>query len=789
MAEGAPARQHRAPGRGRSAGQVACAQCRAPVDPLRAARVSIYHQRFHYFCSARCHERFDPEAGVTPLPVPRQRAPGAGTLLGDRPVVRGMAQRALMLQAPGGSGDAAAAPSAEPGLKAEAEASAGPPPLDDEIAALEALADLASEPHASGSTAPARVATPERPVTDLGPLLLALAGLAGALTIALALAGGSQAVLLARSVLAVVGAAALSAHSLTGRSHSSSMHPVALNAASVAGALAALAAVVVHAPAGDALLHLTGWVSVLLAGAVGLMRRARRASDGERANIAAALEQPAKRVVGDEAVSVRSSDLRPGEEIVLEAGDVVPVDVAIVAGTARVLLWLNARQGVERAEGDSLVAGSQLVEGRLRAMVAWAGHDRAWARLTLDPRRRAELHLPLARAGLVIAERVAPFLAGLAALTAYAADQGLFGILLYAVATQAAFASPAIAEGVALRSIASVLEALRHGIVFRSPAALERAGRVSSVAFLARGTLLLGEPEVANVEVFSEHSPEAVLALVAGAESGSSDPVSTALLRAARARGVRADGVRNPTRFPGLGVTAIAATGQPLVIGSRALMLRERVSVAKAEARVLELEGMGRSVLLVSLGGRLIGLVALQDGLRSGARAAVQHLLDVGVEPVLLSGDSRETCDALARVLDIDHVRPEVLPADRGDEIRRLADGGSTVAVVGLTPNDDIALTAADLAIVLESAGSPTAEWDVQLVSDDVRDAALAVRIAHRGRVQALWTLGLAVAPGAAATLAMVFSLVSPAVVPLAAFAGVLAGLYVLRGGVEAFPQ
>ena len=123
--------------------------------------------------------------------------------------------------------------------------------------------------------------------------------------------------------------------------------------------------------------------------------------------------------------------------------------------------------------------------------------------------------------------------------------------------------------------------------------------------------------------------------------------------------------------------------------------------MALAETKITDLEAMGRTVLLVALGGRLVGVVGLQDGLRPGARAAVQHLLDVGVEPVLLSGDARETCEALGRALDIDHIRPELLPAERGDEIRRLADGGAVVAVIGRSPADDASLAAADVSIAL----------------------------------------------------------------------------------------
>jgi P-type E1-E2 ATPase len=210
-------------------------------------------------------------------------------------------------------------------------------------------------------------------------------------------------------------------------------------------------------------------------------------------------------------------------------------------------------------------------------------------------------------------------------------------------------------------------------------------------------------------------------------------------------------------------------------------MLQEKVSVASAEVQVNELEALGRSVLLVALGGRLVGVVGLQDGLRPGARAAVQLLLDVGVEPVLLSGDARETCETLGRALDIEHVRPEILPPDRGDEIRRIADGGVSVAVIGKSPIDDQALSASDVSVALCSAGATTSEWSVQLVSDDVRDAAYAIRLAHDTRRDARSALAISVTPAVAGALATAFALVPAVTAPLAAAFGAVAGLYLFR--------
>ncbi|HMR74874.1 MAG TPA: hypothetical protein PKD61_07170, partial [Polyangiaceae bacterium] len=162
----------------------------------------------------------------------------------------------------------------------------------------------------------------------------------------------------------------------------------------------------------------------------------------------------------------------------------------------------------------------------------------------------------------------------------------------------------------------------------------------------------------------------------------------------------------------------------------------------------------------------------LQDGLRPGARAAVQHLLDVGIGPVLLSGDARGTCEAIGRALDVEHIRPEVLPAERGDEVARLSDGGAVVAVIGTSPGDDVALSAASVSVAIASAGGTSAEWSVQLASEDVRDAAIALRLAHEARRHARTGLGIALIPAALAALGVAFAVIPPALAPLLALAG-----------------
>jgi P-type E1-E2 ATPase len=261
----------------------------------------------------------------------------------------------------------------------------------------------------------------------------------------------------------------------------------------------------------------------------------------------------------------------------------------------------------------------------------------------------------------------------------------------------------------------------------------------------------------------------------------SNDAFAAAILRASRARGVRPESVRSALVHSGLGVTALVSNGDKVIVGSRAFLLKEKVSIAIADARASELEALGRSVLLVALGGRLIGLLALQDGLRPGARAAVQRLHDARIEPVLLSGEARDTCETIARSLDIEHVRPEILPADRGNEVRALADGGRVVAAVGHPSSDDGALGAADVSVAMTAAGAAPGEWAVALASDDVRDAALALTVPRACRERAKTATLIGAVTQGVSLLGIAFGVAPPALAPIAAVLAAGIALAVVR--------
>jgi Cu+-exporting ATPase len=744
-----------------------CPACGKSVDPLRAGHVAILGDEFHYYCDDVCKRNHvrglrsgvveaptadPPPVVAVPISAPRTRdEPPSG------PVPSPVSTQAGEPEADSAESAASEPQSEEDGpltLRSPAPPASGPRPIP--------------APDVAPQSAPL---TRRRTLDAVG-----LAGsFAGVLAAGIALVGvGADP---ARLPLAALGAAAVVARAALMRRDATEVHPAVSVGPVVLSFVAALWARVVGAPHALAIASFGGLAAAASLAFDLLFDRARENVAAARARIRRALDVQVRVVRGERSTVVPAEDVKPGEPILLEAGDVAGVDAIVAAGEAVVLPWLDARIEVHKKEGDSLVAGARIVSGRLRATTTWAGDERAWAKLALAREWRADVAAPIARSMRLAVERAAPVGALLAAIAGIVGNGSGPEILAAACGVAIALSSRGAVGVVALHHARGQLEALLHGIVYRDAGSFDQAGRSDVAVLCSRGTVLTGEPEIVALEALGSVDVGGVLAYAAGAETPSAHPFAAAILRMARTRGERIDNVRSATMHAGLGVTALASSGERLVVGSRALLLEERVSVAIADSRVTELEAQGRSVLLVALAGKPIGLLALQDGLRPGARAAVQRLLDKRLEPVLLSGEARGTCETIGRALDIEHIRPEVLPADRGAEIKALRDGGHVVAVLGHAATDDAALGAADVSIAMDAAGGTPGEWSVALASDDVRDAARAVALAHDTRDRAKIAIALGATPGLIAALLLAFGGAPLALMPIAAFLGALGAL------------
>lgn len=697
-----------------------CPACGAAVDPLRAGEVVLLEDGFRYLCDEACREKL------------------------------AQGERARAARAP------------EPERQDERPSSTQ--------VRLEGRAS--QTPLAVPLERPSRVMPAPQPERArwVGLGLAALALLLGAVPGPLWLGGLSAALTCSVAVLTV----------RTGRTAGTRVGTVGSVVGPAGVALAAVAALLarLEGPAGWSLAG-AAVASAAIMGRAWLDQRARQPVDDAVRMLLAPL--PARVRVPVEtaespmevgAAEVDTADVRAGEEVLALEGEIVAVDGVVKNGEAWVWLHPGANALVRRRPGDPLLAGAQVVEGAVRLLVTRVGDDRALVR----PSRFGDAESRGAAPSVRLATRIVRW-GGLAAVLGALAglaftDAGLAGQL--SIVAAVLMAAPLLALHRAAESplVAAAASAGERGIVFQNANALERAGRATVAVLCTHGTVTEGEPEVVEVHPIDGNDPMELLALAAATETAAEDhPIARAVLRLAEARGVEPESVRRATWLPGRGVTALGPGGEPIVIGNRQLLLDEGVSVAVADAEAAHAEGRGHTALFMGVGGRVRAVLALQDNVRLGARAAVQRTFDQGMEVVLLSGDHRATVESIAKTLDVAHVKAELPPEDRDGEIRRLRETGGPVAVVGHPGPDDAALSAADVPVVLGAAGGPAGERGIALASDDLRDAAAALWIARAARTEARRAVLVSVGVGAPLVAAAALGLAVPAVAALFAVA------------------
>lgn len=772
---------------------VQCAACGRALDPLRAGQVAIVGGRFVYFCDRECKQRFGsarpslegqtleppPVAAavvVTPPPPPATPPSEPEALREPQPPppqtpeeVREPA-RALPPVAPA-SAQPAPEPTPEPAPDRAPPSAPSPP----------ARASVPDPPTERVSSEPA-VAPP--PPTPAAPAAIAPT----------AASDGSVAPVSTRVFVAVVSAAMVASFAprtaiviaavlvAWGAVVLTSPHRARpLRELLPFGTLGALAAplfltilfvlgLVGHRVAALSAGRAAAIAASVVATVLYFVGHAERALARTRDAMRATLVGDAAIVRGGETTSLEAERVRPGDRVRAVSGERVLVDAVVAQGAATVRPWPFAKYTESRRAGDAVVAGAEVVSGELLLDTTWASAERALSRALDQPAQRPELADRTRRLSLPITVAVA-CAGGLAAAASDVASWFEGAIVL-----GAALAALPATLGAAVGSVAvarAATGAISRGIFFRDAAAFELVGRLERVAVCSGSSLLLGEPEVVDVVSVGATPPAEVLAWAAAAEAGAVDANGRALVRAAQ-RSAQPS-LRTVTRHPGLGVTAQSATGDRIVVGSRRLAMNEAVSIALAEGRITELEKKGRVVVLVAAAERLLGFVALQDGLRPDARATVQRLLAAGVEPVMLTGAARATAETLAAALAIEHVRPEVAPDDRGAEVRALATSAAGVGVIGHPRLDDAALGAATASIALSSAGAAPGEWSVALACDRASTGAEAVAIARSARDVVRSAVLVSAVPGLVVTLALGAGLLPPVWAWIAPMVGGLA--------------
>ncbi len=449
---------------------------------------------------------------------------------------------------------------------------------------------------------------------------------------------------------------------------------------------------------------------------------------------------------------VDTAGLAIGQVLVVRPGERIGADGRVVFGAGEVdqAGITGEPMPVYRTVGHEVFAGTLNREGSLRVRVSRPAADSVVARIvTLVEQASATK----ARTQLFIEKIEQRYSVGvvLSTLAVFLVPLALGGSLrptLLRAMTYMIVASPcAVVLATMPPLLSAIANAGRHGVLVKSAVVMEQLGTITQVAFDKTGTLTAGTPRVSEVVPLpgAGVAEDQLLALAAAAEKPSEHPLARAVVGAAKARGLDVGQAGEFTSTPGRGVSVIL-DGRLVQVGSPAL-LGGADADGEAAAAVARLESRGRTVAVVLLDARPVGILGLADQLRPQARASVEALtLVTGSRPVLLTGDNRAAADRLGADVGIGAVHAGLLPAQKVSEVTRLREAGQRVLVVGDGVNDAPALAAAHLGVAMGRHGSDLAlqTADAVLVRDELDALPLVIDLSRRARAAVRQNLVLA---------------------------------------------
>ena len=433
-------------------------------------------------------------------------------------------------------------------------------------------------------------------------------------------------------------------------------------------------------------------------------------------------------------------EVRPGQVIALSPGGRVPVDGVVRTGRADVDQSRITGEAlpVQVGPGDRVPAGS-ITRGALELEVERVGEESSYGRIVAAVRHAQSSRAPVQRLADRLAARIV-YLALAAALVTFLVTRDVRATISVIIVAGAC----GVAAGTPLAVLAAIARAARCGAFVKDGTHLEQLSAVDTVVMDKTGTLTVGEPRVVSVRPTEAAAGEdEVLALAAAAEWNSEHPIGRAIYNEAAVRDLTVPVPGDVTYSPGAGVST-HIEGRRITVGRCRGQGHqpERDTPGCEDEAALSAESdpeapSATSVVEVRADGQLLGTIALADRLRQGAATAVRDLGDMGLEVLMLTGDSAASARHVAGLLGLteEQVRADLLPTDKEEVIESLRRAGKRVAMVGDGVNDAPALGAADVGIAMGTGTDVAREaGDVVLVGSAPADLVETVRVARRAR-------------------------------------------------------
>ena len=448
----------------------------------------------------------------------------------------------------------------------------------------------------------------------------------------------------------------------------------------------------------------------------------------------------AHRLHSNDAVEdVALEQLAAGDLLLVRPGERIPSDAVVVRGASAVdeSMFTGEALPVDKSAGDSVFGGSLNQSGSLVVRITQLGRDTAVSRIVDAVEQAQSGKAPIARLADVVSGYFVPVVIAIASVTLITwivldptsaglavAVERFVAVLVIACPCALGLATPAaVAVGTG--------RGAELGVLIKGGPALETASRVDSIFLDKTGTLTSGKPTLTEVIPHAGFEGQRLLSLVASLERESEHPVARAIVQGANDRGAGLFAASEFVSAPGGGVEG-RVDGQHVRVGTRAWLAAAGIDSDLLEADADQLARRGRTPSFVAVDGQLVGLIAISDPPAPAAKHVVQAVRDLGVEVTMLTGDRKQTADAIAGELDIAKVVAELRPEDKARWVIQAREQGRIVAMVGDGINDAPALAAAHVGIAIGTGTDiAVAAADVALMRGGISALPIALRLAR----------------------------------------------------------
>ncbi len=438
---------------------------------------------------------------------------------------------------------------------------------------------------------------------------------------------------------------------------------------------------------------------------------------------------------GGTEMEVPIGQVHKDDVFVVRPGESIPVDGVVLSGESAVNESALTGESIpaDKAPGDTVSAATVNQSGFLQCRATRVGEDTTLSQIIRMVSDAAATKAPIAKIADKVSGVFVPVVIAIAAVTVtvwllfgksvgYALARGI-SVLVISCPCALGLATPvAIMVGSGMGA--------KNGILFKTAASLEQAGRVQIVALDKTGTITSGQPRVTDVLEAPGVGEQELLTLAAALEQKSEHPLARAILQRAQEQSLAFGEVTDFRALPGNGLTG-RYDGKMLTGGNLALIGMQASVPDDLRAQAEQLAGQGKTPLFFSRDGKLLGVIAVADVIKSDSPQAVRELKNMGIHVVMLTGDNERTAMAIGAQTGVDEVVAGVLPDGKQDVIRSLQRKGR-VAMVGDGINDAPALTQADLGVAI-GAGTDVAidAADVVLMNSRLTDVPAAIRLSR----------------------------------------------------------